>query len=207
MEKNEQCQQADLRQRLAQQEQEIARLRAEIERLSRHDALTGALNRHTLTELLAAELRRSLRTGHPFCFAVIAIDGFGGIAEQFGAPAGDTALQRFAGTAAGVLRSLDAFGRLDDERFGILLPATWLDDGVRALGRLKAAIKQENWQSLAPDLAVGFSAGLTTNAPGDNADAIVARAQQALAQARQDGGDRVATLECDLPPMPPLPED
>lgn len=207
MEMNAQCQEADLRLRLAQQEQEIARLRKEIDHLSRHDALTGALNRHTLTELLAAELRRSLRTGHTFSFAVIAIDGFDGIADRLGSPTGDALLKRFAEIATGVLRSLDAFGRLDDERFGILLPATWLDDGVLALKRLKAAVMTENWQGIAPDLAIGFVAGLTANGPGDSADAIFERACQALAQTQHAGGDGIATLECDLPPMPPLPED
>lgn len=196
-----------LLQKLHQQEQEIARLHAEIDRLSRHDALTGALNRHTMIELLTAELRRSQRTGQPFCMAVIEVDDFGVIGDRYGSPASDVVLARLARTACAKLRSLDAFGRLDDKSFGILLPATWLDEGVLALKRLAAAVKAEDWASTASELAVSFSAGLTTNAPGDTAEIMIGRAMEALAQARQEGGDRIATTECDLPPMPPLPED
>jgi hypothetical protein len=46
----------------------------QLESLTKHDQLTGALNRRALLSMLDSELARSYRTGHTFSFAVISVD-------------------------------------------------------------------------------------------------------------------------------------
>ena len=185
-----------LRTQLAEKQQEIWDL---TESLTRHDVLTGVLNRRTLTELLSEELHRSSRTGQPFCFALIGVDHLKAINEQFGHDAGDAVLQAIASETGKLLRTLDRLGRIEGDHFGIILPATWLHQGVQAMNRLSAMVDALDWSAIAPGAKVTFSAGLTTNAPAEKADAMIKRAQKGLAEAKADGRNRVAMIEEPLP--------
>jgi diguanylate cyclase (GGDEF)-like protein len=192
---------ASLQECLARQAAELQQLRNEITLLSRHDLLTGAINQRTLHEWLAAELIRSHRTGHPFCYAIVDIDHFGALNRQYGHAAGDEVLKTFSNAAVKLLRALDRFGRIDADTFGIVLPATWLDSGIIALNRLRAAVDVCPWTTIVPGTGVTFSAGLTTNAPGDTPEKIVARALQGMQQARENGHNCTITIEDALPDM------
>ena len=195
---------ASLRQQLSEKDQAIQALRNQIEELSRHDPLTGVLNRRSLTEMLDAELQRSLRTGHPFSFAIIDLDHLGAANNQYGHLVGDAILKTVADTAIKLLRTVDRFGRLDSDQFGIVLPATWLDQGLIAMGRLSNAVAGCDWAGIAAGLTVTFSAGITTNAPKDTSELIVKRAEKALAQAKQEGRNRTVQIEEALPDFPPM---
>jgi diguanylate cyclase len=184
-----------LRAQLAEKDQEIARLLA----LSRHDALTGVLNRRSMVELVGEELQRSSRTGQPFCFAVIGVDHLKDVNTQFGNDTGDMVLQTIARESCLLLRTLDRFGRMDNDVFGIILPATWLHQGVLAMNRLQAFVAAFDWNTVTTGRGVTFSTGLTTNAPAETAENMVERAHKALAQAKAEGRDRLVTLEQELP--------
>lgn len=193
-----------LRQQLSEKDQALQVLRSQIEELSRHDPLTGVLNRRSLTEMLEAELQRALRTGHPFCFAIMELDNFKETKDQYGHPVGDVVLKTVAATAMQLLRTVDRFGRLDGCEFGIVLPATWLDQGMIAMDRLSKAVAKCNWEGIAAGLTVTFSAGITTNAPKDTAELIIKRAEKALAQAKQAGRNQTIQIEEALPDFPPM---
>lgn len=184
-----------LRAQLADKDQEIARLLA----LARHDALTGVLNRRSLAELVGEELQRSSRTGQPFCFAVIGVDHLKDVNADYGNDTGDLVLQTIARESCLLLRTLDRFGRVDSDVFGIILPATWLHQGVLAMNRLNAFVAAFDWNTVTAGRTVTFSTGLTTNAPAETAENMIERAHKALAEAKAEGGNRVVTLEQELP--------
>lgn len=185
-----------LRAQLAEKQQEIWDL---TESLMRHDVLTSVLNRRTLTELVAEELNRSSRTGQPFCFALVGIDHMKTINEQFGHDAGDAVLQIVAGEAHKMLRTLDRLGRIEADVFGIILPATWLHQGVLAMNRLMAVVDGLDWTAVTQESKVTFSTGLTTNAPGETADQMIKRAEKGLGEAKSEGRNRIVTIEEPLP--------
>lgn len=184
-----------LKAQLAQRDQEIARLTA----LMRHDSLTGVLNRRSLTELITEELQRSSRTGQPFCFAVIGVDHLNDINSQHGTSTGDLVLQAIARESCLLLRTLDRFGRVEGDTFGIILPATWLHQGVMAMNRLNAFVANFDWNTVTPNRTVTFSTGLTTNAPAEKAESMIARAQEAMSTAKKEGRNKLVTLEQELP--------
>ncbi len=190
-----------LRDQLAEQELRIRELHTLMQDLVRHDPLTGVYNFRAMNEFLMAELQRSLRTGQPFCFAVIDLDDFGDINETFGREAGDRVLGLVASSSIKLLRVLDRFARIGDDEFGILLPASWLEQGAQAMNRLTEAIGACDWESVTPGRKLRFSGGLTTNAPGDTAEKIIARAEKALHQAKHAGKNRTVELEEPLPEM------
>ncbi|MBC7684190.1 MAG: GGDEF domain-containing protein [Bdellovibrionales bacterium] len=185
-----------LRAQLAAKECEIAELRA----LARHDQLTGVLNRRSIAELVGEELQRSSRTGQPFCFAIIGVDHLTELNTQFGNDTGDLVLKTIARESCLLLRTLDRFGRLDQDLFGIILPATWLHQGVMAMNRLNAFVANFDWNTVTTGRTVTFSTGLTTNAPAENAEKMIARALKAMRQAKAEGRNRLVTLEEELDP-------
>ncbi|WP_426209298.1 GGDEF domain-containing protein [Massilia sp. TWP1-3-3] len=181
---------------------QLAHKNSEIERLhslARHDPLTGVLNRRSIVELVTEELQRSSRTGQPFCFAVIGIDHLKDVNAQIGPDTGDMVLQTIARESCLLLRTLDRFGRVDSDVFGIILPATWLHQGVLAMNRLNAFVAGFDWNTVTPGRTVTFSTGLTTNFPAESAENMIARAQQALVQAKNEGRNKLVTLEQELP--------
>jgi diguanylate cyclase (GGDEF)-like protein len=172
---------------------------AQLQTLVTHDHLTGALNRNTLIDRLASELQRSQRTGHTFTVAIIGIDDLPQVMEQHGQDVTKRILQVLTSEASQVLRSLDSFGRIDSTEFAIVMPTTWLDQSLIAIDRLKGQLKSFKWGELADNLQVSFCTGLTTNAAGDDAEKVLARAQKALQQARLQGVNSVVQIEPDLP--------
>ncbi len=192
-----------MRNQASEKDLELQFAHSKIEQLIRHDPLTGVLNRRTLIEMLDGELLRSRRTGHPFSFAIIDLDHFRVVNEKFGHPVGDTVLKTVSDTSMKLLRALDRFGRLGGEEFGIVLPATWLDQGAIAMARLAKAVAGCDWESIVPGMTVTFSAGITTNALGDTAESVIRRAEQALLQAKQEGRNRTVQAEEPLPEAPP----
>jgi len=186
---------------------QLAMALAKLDALGDHDPLTGVLNRRALIETLEWELLRAKRTGHPFCFAVIDIDHFRSVNEAFGTTAGDMVLKTLADASIKLLRALDRFGRVGGEEFGIVLPATWLDQGMIAMDRLTKAVEACDWEHIAPDFKMTFSAGLTTNAVNDTAETIMRRADDAMLKAKSEGRNRTVAAEEALPDMPPIDVD
>ncbi len=184
-----------LRAQLVQKDAEIARLQA----LARHDLLTGVLNRRSLADLVTDELQRSSRTGQPFCFAVIGVDGMKSINQHFGSDVGDIVLQTIARESCTLLRTLDRFGRVENDVFGVILPVTWLHQGVLAMNRLNAFIAGFDWNTVTSGRSVTFCTGLTTNFPAESAENMIARALKALAEAKAKGPNELVTLEEELP--------
>lgn len=200
MTKSPSCSQcAELHAQLAEKERMITQLHALMAELGQHDPMTGALNRRTLMDMLQTELQRAQRTGHPFCFAVIELDRFPDARHRYGHQASDAAVKKAAETAVKLLRTIDRFGRLDEQTFGIILPATWLDQGMIAMGRLARVLAACDLGEVTPGFSLTFSAGLTTNAFGDTAESMTRRADQAMQKARSDGGDRSVQAEEPLP--------
>jgi diguanylate cyclase (GGDEF)-like protein len=178
---------------------ELQKAIASLREIETHDELTGALNRRGLLQRLQEELMRARRTGHPFSFAVIAVDELEAIDRRYGGDTRRRVLRSVAQAALTVLRSLDSVGRIDEHIFGIILPTTWLDQSDKAIARLTTAVSSADWGVLAPALSITFSSGITTNAPGDTADDMLRRAAEALQQAQHRGRGVSVQLEPALP--------
>lgn len=176
---------------------------AQLQSLTTHDHLTGALNRRTLIEKLDFELQRSLRTGHTFTLAMIGIDRLPEVMELHGQHATKQVLQVVTREANQMLRTLDSFGRMAATEFAIVMPTTWLDQSLKAIDRLKARVSAADWSEIAPGMPMSFCTGLTANAPGDSSEKMLQRAKQALEQAKGKGPDSVAQVETDLPDFDP----
>ncbi|MBK5218220.1 MAG: GGDEF domain-containing protein [Thermoleophilia bacterium] len=106
---------------------------------SHHDSLTGLANRRAYEERLAVETSRATRYGQPLSICLLDLDGFKGVNERFGHPAGDEVLREVARMIDESRVADDAF-RIGGDEFGILMPQTDPAQARLAAERLAKAI-------------------------------------------------------------------
>ncbi|MBT9514495.1 MAG: GGDEF domain-containing protein [Acidovorax sp.] len=166
------------------------RVRAEFEYLATHDSLTGAHTRRAVLAACAEELTRWSRYGNPFSLLILDIDHFKRINDEHGHLAGDHVLAHFVQLIQSHLRSADRLGRYGGEEFMVILPETNTAAAQTVADRMCAALDATPGSPDLPHCTV--SIGLTTVQPGDNTvDALIARADTALYEAKAQGRNRV----------------
>jgi diguanylate cyclase (GGDEF)-like protein len=152
------------------------------------DGLTGLPNRRALDEDTRQALAIATRNGREFAVVMADVDFFKAINDSFGHHAGDAVLAAFARRLAGALRAQDRAYRYGGEEFCVLLPATDAD-GARVLAeRLREAVALP---STAGMHAVTASFGVAVWEPGDDAELVLDRADEALYRAKAGGRNRV----------------
>jgi diguanylate cyclase (GGDEF)-like protein len=158
---------------------------------SRRDPLTGLANRRAFDEELAREVARAARTGAPLAVVVLDVDRFKAVNDGHGHPAGDGVLREVATRAGAALRRGDLAARIGGEEFALLLPGADLAGAVELAGRVRAAVAARPIPAGAAALAVTVSLGCAALAPGEAPEALVARADARLYEAKRAGRDRV----------------
>ncbi|HVD39732.1 MAG TPA: sensor domain-containing diguanylate cyclase [Solirubrobacterales bacterium] len=108
-------------------------------RESRRDALTGLLNRRAFEERLPVELARAARLG-PVSLCLLDLDGFKGVNDRLGHPAGDEVLRQVATILEGSRVADDCF-RIGGDEFAILMPGTSNDEAHVAATRLAEEVR------------------------------------------------------------------
>ncbi len=163
------------------------RVRAEFEHIATHDSLTNALTRRHLTEICQQELQRCQRHGRVMSLLLIDIDHFKAINDTRGHQTGDLVLVQFVTTVQTLLRSADVIGRLGGEEFVVLLPETSMDVALVVAERIRTQVS-----AMSDPAPFTVSIGVTTNLPiGDTVEALLARADAAMYQAKERGRDQV----------------
>ncbi len=178
---------SELRRQLRQQKRSLSEALEKIQWLAARDELTGLANRRHAMELLAHEERRTSRQPATACIAMIDLDHFKGINDTLGHAAGDDVLRTFAGHASAVLRGADVLARWGGEEFLLLMPDTSKDEAGQVIERFRDLFSRPGQWQWKPDLRVTFSVGLTLHRPGETMEATIARADDALYQAKAQG--------------------
>jgi diguanylate cyclase (GGDEF)-like protein len=153
-------------------------LRARADELARTDPLTGLANRRALIEAMegAGGRARDERVG----LLMLDVDDFKHVNTVFGHPGGDRALVFIACCLRKSCRAGDVPARLGGDEFAVLVPGAD-PDGMTALAeRLLEAVRLGN----SARISVGWAIG----SHGD--DALLHRADTALAEAKRGGKDR-----------------
>jgi diguanylate cyclase (GGDEF)-like protein len=113
------------------------RQRQELDRLSRTDGLTDALNRRGFDERFKAALADATRSGGMATLAVFDLDHFKAVNDKHGHVAGDELLCRFVKLLQTELRPMDALGRFGGDEFVVILPGLGPEDGPGVVERLR----------------------------------------------------------------------
>lgn len=171
----------------------LMRLIADLRRMSRHDSLTGLLNRRALEEELLLQVQRSLRGRVPFCVLMLDVDHFKRINDRHGHGVGDLALKQLSALLRMQMRSVDTLGRIGGEEFVVVLPGLNEAAALTAVERLRALVANRRLTSPHEQVAMSVSIGVVQwNGHPEETTRLLMRADAALYQAKQNGRDRVA---------------
>jgi len=160
------------------------------ERVER-DHLTGLYNRLALYRLLPQMLEEAQAQGKPLVVAMLDLDDFKRINDQFGHQAGDEALHFVAGFIKRILRSDDVAVRLGGEEFVIVLPATDFAKARIPLERIRAQIAAEKVLPGVEGLTVSIGAAEYNGRGFADHDELIHQADQAMYRAKKLGKNRV----------------
>ncbi len=106
-------------------EQELLRLKQELEELSFKDGLTGVANRRLFDSIFEIEWQNALRTRLPLSLILLDIDYFKQYNDHYGHIRGDDCLKQVARALSGAgARARDFFARFGGEEFVLVLPET-----------------------------------------------------------------------------------
>ncbi|MDP3668542.1 MAG: GGDEF domain-containing protein [Telluria sp.] len=188
----------EARQEVQDAEQRIHLLEAKLEHLSelvREDQLTGSLNRRGLDDVFERETARSDRRGTPLCVAMLDLDDFKRLNDTYGHVAGDAALRHLVKVVKETLRTMDVIARFGGEEFLILLPETTVEAASQTMVRLQRELTKHFFLHDNEKLLITFSAGVALRQQNEDQAALIARADQAMYQAKRSGKNRVVVAE------------
>jgi len=173
-----------------------ARSQGEATRLSTTDPLTGAFNRRTFHEIAEREMSRARRANQPLSIIMLDIDHLRRLNDDFGHEAGDEVLQRLADLVQTALRKEDMLVRFAGEQFLVMLPEVSGPGAVVVAGRIRRSVADAPIEAAGQLLQVTVSLGVAARLDEgpESVDGLVARAESALALAKQRGRNRVVAL-------------
>jgi diguanylate cyclase (GGDEF)-like protein len=157
------------------------------------DPLSGLFNRRWLEQALPRQMACCLEGGEPFSLLIADIDFFKDFNDSYGHLTGDRAISAIASTLMSSLRKSDQAVRFGGEEFLILLPGSDLGDARMIAERIRKTVRETPLSHLdgRPLPPITVSIGLAEMTPRCSAEALIARADEALYRAKQKGRDSV----------------
>ncbi len=118
------------------------RQRVLLNRLSRTDPLTDALNRRGFEERLQVEIADAVRTRQPIGLLMLDLDGFKQVNDNLGHAAGDELLTWVAGAIKSAARPMNSVGRLGGDEFAVLSPGASRHDSSEIARRVSERLSE-----------------------------------------------------------------
>ena len=171
------------------------------------DELTGVYNRRPVIAQLS---EWSSRGRGNYAIALIDLDHFKAVNDEFGHDCGDTVIQAVAGTLRGHFRDSDMVSRWGGDEFLVLMPGVRHADLLPILERLRKAISTIELRCGGHTHTVTVSIGAAMGAIGQTPDECIAEADHALYRAKEEGRNNVVTVGTTEPTKAlgrPMPEE
>jgi diguanylate cyclase (GGDEF)-like protein len=173
------------------------RSQVKFQKLSRRDGLTGIVNRQHFMDEAKLALKYSAKSARDVSLVLIDLDHFKVVNDTHGHVAGDAVLKQTVAACQQYMRSVDLFGRLGGEEFGVLLPDCSMETARKRAEELRRAIAES--VRAEPDIAVSASFGTTsTRESGYDLRQMLIHADSALYRAKRAGRNRVQVFEGEI---------
>ena len=120
--------------------------------------------------------------------------------DAYGHPEGDLVLRSLAGVITAEIRERDAGCRYGGEEFAVIFPDIAGDQALNAAERIRQGFAGLPFHpGDGPAVSRTVSIGLAQLCPGEGADHLIRRADQALYQAKRQGKNRVVAAPVPRP--------
>ncbi|UJW74468.1 GGDEF domain-containing protein [Rhizobium sp. SL42] len=163
---------------------DLAVSRAEFERLSQTDALSGLSNRRAFNDALdSVQGEASL--------AIIDIDRFKAINDRFGHHSGDMVIRGVSDILREVFHDCHVVARLGGEEFGVIICGGGIAQRLALVERARMLVAARGIDCQGQVVSVTISAGVAEFVVDRRSECVYARADNALYLAKGEGRDRV----------------
>ena len=157
---------------------------SEAELLADNDTLCPLFNRRAFEREVRREIALATRFRTPLCLIFVDLDNFKPVNDIYGHATGDAVLLKVSEVLLGITRDTDIVGRLGGDEFGIVLSQATLADSerkaVQVSERIDALTVRGPEDSEGQGLRIGASCGIVAWQPGEDAQHLIARADQAM---------------------------
>lgn len=160
--------------------------------LSLTDELTQLPNRRAFLRRIKDEMDRAQRDKTQLTIAMIDLDNFKEINDQYGHAIGDEMLRVYAREVLSIFRRYDMVARYGGEEFAVILPNTDKEGSQYAFRKIRTKVGDTfiiNHNEAIP--IPTFSAGLAIYQPGESVESLLERADNAMYQAKEAGRDTI----------------
>lgn len=164
-----------------------------LQQLAMTDELTRIGNRRSILAYCQQTREQTRQADQSWCLLLLDLDNFKLCNDQYGHDAGDQVLVAAARAMQSVLRQQDRVGRSGGEEFILVLPNSREQQAAEVANRLRLCIAQLQFAAY-PTLQVSVSIGVTQAGRHEEIHEVIARADQALYQAKANGRDQVVVL-------------
>ncbi|MHA7968297.1 GGDEF domain-containing protein [Rhizobium sp. CAU 1783] len=163
---------------------ELTVSRAEFERLSRTDMLSGLLNRRAFNAALA-------ETGPGSSLAILDLDRFKSINDGHGHCAGDEVIKAVADILREVFGEQHLMARLGGEEFGVIIRGGGIGQRMGLVERARVLIEARAVVCENTAISTTVSAGMAEFEAGRRPESVYSAADRALYCAKANGRNRV----------------
>lgn len=174
---------------IAEQKRDLEEKNKELQYLASYDELTGLFNRRQFEKLVKHELAMVERYGQESCIAIMDIDFFKNINDNYGHPVGDLLLKEIAILLSENTRETDLIARWGGEEFIMLFPITPLPDAILLSNKIRSIVENKIFDINGRVFNVTASFGVAPLSIG-NFETIYRIADNALYNAKQTGRNR-----------------
>ncbi|WP_105255442.1 ligand-binding sensor domain-containing diguanylate cyclase [Pseudoalteromonas sp. T1lg75] len=181
---------AQLKKRVKEQTQVLAKQAQAFEHQATHDQLTGIANRRAFDQWLVAHFAEAQREEQPLSLLLIDIDHFKHINDHYSHLVGDQVIATVVQVVARCLPPEALFARWGGEEFTILFPGLDEDGALRWAQRIRHQVASYDYSVLANGLHVSVSIGAADIDCAVNADRLLSHADKALYLAKEQGRNR-----------------
>lgn len=178
-------------QRIVQLQSELLEAKKKLEIQSRTDLLTGVLNRRAILSFIEKELSRTKRADSHISISILDLDHFKKINDTFGHLAGDAVLRESMNRVEDTIRMYDTIGRFGGEEFIVVLPGANQADAFAVAERIRIKINERTASVNGVGIPFTVSQGLATCNGELTMDELIAKADEALYRAKENGRNRV----------------
>jgi len=183
--------------RLKRAHDELLASKARLEQMAIQDELTGIYNYRYLQTRLGEEFKRAQRYRYPLACAMIDVDRFKSINDEFGHDAGDEVLREVAQRIAGAVREVDVVARYGGEEFLLVLPNTHFAGALTVADRVWRSVGQKTIAIGEKRQRVTVSVGVSLYPSREikSKDQLLKAADEALYRAKNEGRDRICVFQ------------
>ncbi len=176
---------------LQKKQREILLLNEKLTELSMKDELTGAGNRRAGMQLLEYQVKQSKRYNQKLSIAMIDIDYFKQVNDEYGHASGDSVLRHLSSILKSSLRKSDSIFRLGGDEFLVIFPQTELENCALAINKMNQYVKNHPYRFDKTTLPLSLSIGIAELTEKESIESLLHRVDIKLYEAKDAGRNTV----------------